>query len=404
MPIQFRYKAVGDDGVIKSGDISAENDEQVVEFLAGRSLRPISVAPTTARQAFSLMGFFKGSDYEDLIVFTNQLATMYRAGIPILKILSMIRIGDEGSRFNHAIRQIRYNVQSGYSLSQAMREYDHIFTNVYINGVEAGEESGKLDEILSELSAMLEQELELTRQIKSGTRYPMIIISVIVLAFIVIMTFVVPKFISFFDSFGAELPLPTKMLIATSNFFTQYWAVVLGVAISVWIGFKKLVANENGKLWVDRKMLQMPVFGPLIIKGNVARFSMMFHILFISGLPITKALKVLIESVKNSAMGLEIKHLEDLFHRGSETELLTEKFDYFPDMAKQMISIGLESGSLDKMLYELGQHYTKEVQYTSRHLTAILEPLLTLVVTGFVLILALAIFLPMWNLIEVFKQ
>ncbi|MCK4573937.1 MAG: type II secretion system F family protein [candidate division Zixibacteria bacterium] len=404
MPTQFKYKAIGGDGTTHTGVIAAENNEKVVEYLASRDLMPVSISHARARQAFSALGFFKGSDYEDLIMFTNNLATMYRAGIPLLRILSLIKIGPENSRFNHAIQQIRYSVQSGQSLSQAMGEFDHIFSKVYINGVAAGEESGRLDNILEELAVMLEKELELSRLLKSGIRYPIIVISVIALAFVVIMGYVVPKFVAFYDSFGADLPLPTKILIGTSNFFTEYWAVLLGAVAVIVIGFKKLVANEAGKLWVDEQLLKLPVFGQLIIKGNIARFSMMFHILFVSGLPIIKALRILNDSVKNSRIGLEIKKLEELFHRGSEANLLTAEFAYFPQMAKQMMAIGLESGSLDNMLSEIGSHYSKEVQYTSRHLTAILEPLLTLVVSVFVLILALAIFLPMWNLIKVFNS
>ena len=403
MPTQFRYKATGADGVTQTGVIAAESTDKVVEYLSNRNLMPVQISRSRTSQAFSALGFFKGADYEQLIMFTNNLATMYRAGIPLLRILSLIKIGPENSRFNHAIQQIRYSIQSGQSLSQAMSEFDNIFSKVYISGVAAGEESGRLDNILDELALMLEREMELSRLLKSGIRYPIIVLSVIALAFVVIMGYVVPKFIAFYDSFGAHLPLPTQILIATSNFFTQYWAVLLGVAIVLVIGFKKLVSNEKGRLWVDDRLLKLPVFGMLIIKGNIARFSMMFHILFISGLPIIKTLRILKDSVKNARIGQEIRKLEELFHRGSETNLLTEEFEYFPQMAKQMMAIGLESGSLDKMLEEIGKHYSKEVQYTSRHLTAILEPILTLVVSVFVLVLALAIFLPMWNLINVFK-
>jgi type II secretory pathway component PulF len=217
------------------------------------------------------------------------------------------------------------------------------------------------------------------------------------------MTFVVPRFVAFFDSFNAPLPLPTKVLIEISTIFTQYWAVILGLIAALILGFRKLLQHEKGKHWLDTQMLRLPVFGQLITKGNVARFMILFRILFKSGLPIVRSLEILQDSIKNSVIGQETKQLANLFREGKDSMLLSGSFKYFPEMALQMITIGLESGSLDQMLTQVGQYYRKEVQYTSRQLTTILEPLLTLVLGSFVLLLALAIFLPMWNLISVFK-
>jgi MSHA biogenesis protein MshG len=336
-------------------------------------------------------------------MFTNNLATMYRSGIPLLRALTIIKIGPEDGHFNRALQQVKYSVQSGKSLSEAMADFDDIFFRVYRNSIAAGEESGRLEDILDELATMMEKELELSRLIKSGLRYPIIVIIVIAIAFVVLMTYVIPQFVDFYSSFDADLPLPTKIFIGTSNFFTRYWALLLGVAVAAGFGFRKVVSNEKGRLLVDRKLLKLPVFGELILKGNVARFAMMFRILFRAGLPIIQSLQILADSVKNTMVSREINKLEDMFRRGSDANLLEEEFEFLPDLAKQMISIGLETGALERMLGELGTFYGKEVQYTSRHLTAILEPILTLVVSVFVLIMALAIFLPMWNLIKVFN-
>ncbi len=403
MPTQFKYKALSSDGSARKGIMTAEDADQVAEYLGSQQFVPVSIAPIKEKSSFSLMGFVSGSEYENLIMFTNNLATMYRAGIPLLRALSLIKIGTETGRFNHSIQQVRYAVQSGKSLSEAMANYDDIFSTVYRNSIAAGEESGKLEDILDELSKMMEREMELSRLIKSGLRYPIIVISIIGIAFVVLMTYVIPQFVDFYGSFKAELPLATKIFIGTSNFFTRYWAIILGAVVAIGIGFKKVMSNPKGKLWVDTKILQLPVFGELALKGNVARFSMMFRILFKAGIPIIQSLHVLGNSVKNSRVSLEIQKLEDLFSRGSDANLMEEEFEFFPDLAKQMIAIGLETGALERMLGELSSYYAKEVQYTSRHLTAILEPLLTLVVSVFVLIMALAIFLPMWNLIKVFN-
>ncbi|MBU2652465.1 MAG: type II secretion system F family protein, partial [Bacteroidetes bacterium] len=166
---------------------------------------------------------------------------------------------------------------------------------------------------------------------------------------------------------------------------------------------RRFLNDERGRYWFDRRVLHLPVFGSLIIKGNVARFGLMFHILFDSGLPLIRCLDILASSIKNTAIGAEIKTMTELFRDGKDSRLATTEFEYFPELALQMITIGLESGSLGNMLSEISRHYSKEVQYTSRQLTAILEPILTVVMGAFVLLLALAIFLPMWNLIKVFK-
>ncbi len=403
MPTQFKYKALAADGSTKKGIMTADNPDQVAEFLSSQQFVPVKISPAREKRVFSFSGFINRADYENLIMFTNNLATMYRSGIPLLRALTIIRIGPEDGRFNRAVQQIKYSVQSGKSLSEAMADFDDIFFRVYRNSIAAGEESGRLEDILDELASMMEKELELSRLIKSGLRYPIIVIIVIAIAFVVLMTYVIPQFVDFYSSFDTELPLPTKIFIGTSNFFTRYWAVILGALVALGFLFKKLVSNEKGRLLVDRKLLKIPVFGELILKGNVARFAMMFRILFRAGLPIIQSLHILSDSVKNSMVSLEIKALEDMFRRGSDANLLEEEFEFLPDLAKQMISIGLETGALERMLGELGTFYGKEVQYTSRHLTAILEPILTLVVSVFVLIMALAIFLPMWNLIKVFN-
>ena len=384
--------------------MSAESNEQVFDYLAERALTPIKVIQGTRKKTFSFFGFFKGVDYENLILFTNSLATMNRAGIPLLRALRLIKIGPAEGKFNQAIHKIRYSLESGKSLSEAMSEYEEIFSKVYISSITAGEESGQLEGILDELAVILEQEMELNRQIKSGIRYPLMVICAIVVAVIVLMGFVVPRFMEFYGAFGASLPLPTRIMIGISNFITNYWYVLIAFAGLLFVGFKKLVSNVNGKLWVDKQVLKLPVLGELIIKGNVARFSLMFKILFKAGLPIVKSLEILSDSVKNSQISKEVDHLGDLMREGRDSSITRGEFFYFPEASLQMISIGLESGSLEKMLGELGSHYSKEVQYTSRHLTAILEPILTFVLGGFVLLLALAILLPMWNLIKVIQN
>ncbi len=403
MSTQFVYKAIRENGQEHIGDLVAEDKDQVTEYLANHNLIPVSIDEKKESTTFEFLKMFDKLNFEDLIMFTNNLATMYRAGIPLLRSLSIIKIGKPNSLFNLALPKIHADVQAGKSLSDAMKVHDKIFSKVYISSIAAGEESGKLDEILDQLAKMLEKEMEISRLIKSGLRYPFIVLTIIALAFTVVMVYVVPKFTDFYASFDSALPLPTQIMVGMSNFVTNYWWIILAGIGAIIYGYKYTMSKPAGKLAIDTTFLKMPVFGNLIIKGNVARFALMFQILYKSGLPIIKSLDILTNSVTNSMIQKEINKLAELFRKGSEHELLQTKFIFFPELAKQMISIGLESGSLEKMLLEVGEHYSKEVQYTSRHLTAILEPVLTVIISGFVLLMALAIFMPMWNLIKVFN-
>ncbi len=404
MQEQYKYQAATSDGSIRTGTVSAHSTDNVEEFLLKQQLIPVKISVIPRRQPFSFFGLLQGTDYEQLIMFTNQLATLHRTGIPLLRSLSIIRIGKPGSRFNDAIDQIRSGVQSGQSLSEAMTPFPDLFSNVYTASVAAGEESGKLEFTLEELSLMLEREMELGRQIKVATRYPIIVLGVIALAFLVMMAFVIPRFVAFYNAFNAQLPLPTRILIATSNVITTYWPIVLGTLIGIVFLLKKIFSTEKGRRWFDKKMLKLPVFGDLVIKSNIARFTLMFRMMFKAGLPIVRSMEILVDTVKNSAISDEIRKMDELFRTGKEISVEQGQFVYFPDLALQLMSIGLESGSLETMLNEVGNHYVKEVNYRSRQLTTIIEPILTLFLGAFVLVLALAMFLPMWNLIHVLKQ
>ncbi len=403
MPSQYEYKAVTANGDRQAGKLAAANESTVEQFLRNQDLLPIEIKPIEERRPLSLFGFLRGADYEKLLMFTGALATLYRAGIPLLRALSIIRIGDKDNRFNYVLDQIKIDLHSGKSLSASMSRFPDVFSPVYVSCVAAGEESGNMDSTLDQLGAVLEREAELTRQLKSGLRYPAMVVAAIVAAFFVLMNFVVPRFTSFYSSFDAELPLATRIIIASSDFVTSYWPGLLALTLAGAVVFRSILRRKAGRLWFDRQLLRLPVLGDLIIKGNIARFSLMFRTLVASGLTIVRAVDILAGTIKNSAIAAEIAALGDSFRRGREIDVESEKFQHFPSQALHMMAVGLESGNLEAMLREVGEHYTKQVIHTSRQLTAIIEPILTVVMGLFVLVLALAVFLPMWNLIKVFQ-
>jgi len=404
MPAVYKWRAVAPDGTKETGSMAASTAATVEDLLRSQSLIPVDITETKTKSSVSLFGFLKGTDYESLIMFTSSLAAMHRAGIPLLRALSIIRIGKEGSEFNVAIDEIRQEVQAGKPLSDSMRKFPKLFSSVYTSCVMAGEESGKLDNTLDELTVILEQEMELIRHIKAGLRYPMIVIGIIIVAFVVLINFVVPKFLDFFSTFNAELPLPTRIVMSISSFGTTYWPIILLVVAAMGVALKLFLANEKGRYWFDSKLLKLPVFGDLIIKGNIARFCLLFRVLISSGLNIVRSVTILAATAKNTAISTEINQMAELFRLGRDINVSSTDFEYFPDQALHMITIGMESGNMHSMLREVGNYYTKQVTYTSRQLTSIIEPILTLVMGIFILVLALAIFLPMWNIIKIFNN
>lgn len=330
-------------------------------------------------------------------------STLYRAGVPLIRALSIIKVGEPTSKLNQAVAEIKGDIQSGQSIADAMSNHCKVFPKVYTSAISAGEHTGKMDDVLDSLGGMLERDLAITRQIKSSTRYPMAVIGVIGLAFIALFTFVIPRFMEFYGKMGTELPLPTQILIGMNHIFSGYWPVLIGVTAAVLFTLKTVYSKPAGKLAIDTKILKIPIFGDLIIKANIARFSFIFQILVKSGIPVVKSLEMLTSVVKNARIAFEINIIADTFRAGQDVDVLLEKLVYFPEMALQMLKVGLESGSLDNMLTEVANHYSKEVDYKASQMTTLLEPIITIVLGGFILVVALAIFLPMWNLISLYK-
>ncbi|MCP4706579.1 MAG: type II secretion system F family protein [candidate division Zixibacteria bacterium] len=399
----FSYKARNNSGKKLSGVLQADSPNRAANILAEQDLIPIEIKAIETLAKPGLFGFMKGKMYESLIIFTRNLSTLYKAGIPILQSLSIIKVGPIDGYFNKAIEKIRDLIRSGTSLSEAIAEFPDIFPEIYKSAISAGELSGKLDSILDSLSFMLEKDMELNRQIKSSVRYPVMVLLAIVAAFGVLITFVIPRFVGFYAKMGSALPAPTKALIWLSEFLGNYWIIVIAAVMAIVFILKKIYSSTSGRLFFDTTFLKIPIFGDLIIKGNIARFSHMLRILIASGIPLVKALETLSGVIKNSRLSSEIRILSESFREGREIANLASNLHFFPDMALQMVKIGTESGALESMLSEVANHYTREVEYKSRHLTALLEPILTVVLGIFVLIVALAIFLPMWNLISAIK-
>lgn len=386
------------------GDIESDSREAALETISERGLIPTNIRPRAEKVSLaSMIGNFGSANREKLIIFTNQLKTMHRAGIPLLRSLSSIQKGAGEIGMAEEIDAIIGNLRSGMPLSKSLAQFPKKFPPIYIASIAAGEASGTLDEVLDQLAVLIEKELVLARQVKSALRYPLLVVGAIISAIIILMTFVIPRFSSLYGRFGADLPLPTKIVMGVSHIFSGYWFVLLALAgLAVW-ALKKILSTKKGRLKWDEMMLKIPIIGDLVVKANVARFAAMLKILFKSGVPMVACLNIIRDTASNKVIAEEIGQLSQSFERGQEIGPDPGKYRFFPTIALDMFQVGLESGSVETVMEELADHYDMELDYKTRHLTALLEPLLTVVIGFMVLILALSIFLPMWNLIKVFR-
>ncbi|MFQ5606683.1 MAG: type II secretion system F family protein [Candidatus Zixiibacteriota bacterium] len=404
MATTYKYTGRTPAGKPVKGDFQAESRERALELLSERDMIITSLKESTPRRRNRLNSFLRPDYSQELVLFARHLATYHRSGIPMLKALSLIKVGDPRKRFQQVMREVRRKVTEGKPLSLAMKDYPEVFGDVFVNSVEAGEASGQLSTILDDTAEALEQELELRRQIRSSLRYPIIVVIAIVTAVAVVVTVVIPKFAVFYAKFDADLPGPTKAILWLSDFVITQWHLTIAIAGTLVYAFRRYVRSKSGKRQWDRALLALPVFGQLMIKASVARFGLLFRILFKSGIPLVKSLSILEASMTNVHLREEIVSMRESFETGRELEFDPGGKTLFPEMSLNMIKSGLESGSLDLMLEEIGSHYSREVRRTSRNLAALIEPLMTVVIGGVILILALSIFLPMWNLIHVFRQ
>lgn len=398
------YTARDAQGNRRRGEIEGESREQVMRSISERGLIPTRVAPRSEKTTLAtILGNFGSANRENLIIFTRQLMTLHRAGIPLLRALGSIQRGAGEIGMKVELEDIRNNLRAGLPLSKALGRLPKKFPPIYVASIAAGEASGKLDDVLEQLALLVEKEMILARQVKSALRYPLMVILAIAVAVMILMSFVIPRFTSLYGKFGADLPLPTKLVMTVSQAVSSYWIIGVAALAVAALVLKKVLATKKGRLRWDKTMLKIPLVGDLMVKANIARFAAMLKILYRSGVPMVACLNILSDTTANKAIAGEINLLGESFEKGQEIGPDPHRYHLIPAMALEMFQVGLESGSVESIMGDLATHYEMELEYRSRHLTALLEPVLTAAIGIMVLILALSIFLPMWNLIKVFK-
>lgn len=402
----YAYKGRNGGGELMQGVLEAADENAVATQLMGSGVIPVSIMQTKGAKSGGKDG---GEDWVarltekkptsmDVQLFSRQLYTLLKSGVPIMKGLAGLQESAINKSFGRVIGDLRESLDAGRELSAAMAKHPTVFDNFYLAMVRVGEMTGRLDEVMLRLFDHLEFEREMKNRVKSATRYPSFVITAMVLALIIVNVFVIPQFEKVFLGFKAELPLMTRLLIATSRFTVHYWPVMLAGAVGAFFGFKAWVKTPSGLLVWDRYKLKFPIAGKIIHKATMARFARSFALSSRSGVPIVHALTVVSQTVDNAHLNSRIEQMRDSVERGDSILRTSVSAGIFTPIVLQMIAVGEETGALDDLMDEIAQMYEREVDYELKTLASQIEPILISFLGVMVLVLALGIFMPIWEL------
>lgn len=402
----FKYRVRDRSGKAVEGRLESPTPQLAGDQLHRLGYLPISIEQMEESPLFNISNFidrFKKVRLEDLVVFSQQLSTLYKAGLPLLTGLSNLKDQTENKKLQNVLDQVCKDVEGGNSLFASMAKHPDVFSLIYVNMIRAGETSGRLGESLDRFVTLADRELQTRQRLKEATRYPKIVIFSVIIAFGVLLAFVIPRFAATFAQFNMPLPLPTRIMIGMNKIFQAYWYLVLGGLLGISIFAKRYLKTENGRYLWDKIKTRIPVLGTVFLKIGLSRFSNTFGMLNRTGIPILEALEITSTTVDNVLLAQSIDGIQERVREGSSlTDALKESGRFTP-LVIQMISVGESSGTLDEMLTRVTDYYDIEVDNALKKLPAYIEPILTLFLGGVVLLLALAVFLPWWNMASLFR-
>lgn len=403
----YAYRGRNNEGRLVNGQVEAPTPDAAANQLLGRGVTPLSLEEYKARQSLTerweeLTNTGK-IDTVELIMFCRQMYTITKAGIPLVKGLRGLSASLRNYTFQKALNDIVERLEGGVELSTAMRHHPKIFNSLFVNMVAVGEGSGRLDLVFKQLTEYLERDLHTIKSIKTALRYPSFVIIALMIALAVINLKVIPAFANMFEKFGADLPLPTRILVGTSDFFVAYWPYIAGLMVVIAVGIYHYVRTPEGSRVWGQKKLGLVIVGDIIERASMARYARAFGLMLQAGLPISNALDLCARAIDNPYLGDKIRGIRAGIERGEglfQTHLAS---GMFTPLVLQMISVGEESGQVDSLLAEVADFYEREVEYDVKTLSDRIEPLMIIIMAAFVTILALGIFLPMWDMYAIQK-
>lgn len=401
----YNYKARDKYGKLAEGTMIAESDKAVALKLTQMGYLPVHIAESKEKivSARSL-NKLRRIKFSDLTMFTRQLYTLQKAGLPILSSLIALREQVPDKFFKDVIAQITRDVEAGTNLSSAMGRHPQIFNSLYVNMIQAGETSGRLPETLERLAVLGEHEEKMRLRIQGAMRYPLIVVCAIVLGFLTIVTYVVPKFVTLYSQHTAVLPRPTQILIGINSAITHYWWLMIILAAVIVFVLRQSFSTQKGLLWLDAMKLKMPIFGPLLENIIMSRFCRITGTLMRSGVPILQILDLIADGIGNSVIAKTIATIKADVNEGKGMSEPMKASGMFPPIVVQMVAVGESTGKTEELLIHVADYYDSQVDYTINNLVTLIEPLLIFVLGIVILFIALGVYMPMWNMINVFKH
>ena len=401
----YSYKAKDSKGVLVKGQLEASNQAGVADSLMKRQFIPISISLVETKNNIKIFDnlFVEKITLDDMIMFSRQMYSLLKAGIPIIRAMVGLADTTQNKEFKNVLMEVTRQLEQGRDLSSAMAMHNLVFSRLTVSMVMVGEGSGRLEDAFYQLAIYFEKEQETRKRIKAAMRYPTFVILALVAAMVILNIFVIPTFASMFAKFDAELPLMTQILIGTSSFFVNYWWLLLVMGIGAVFAWKRYLNTDAGRFKWDQYKLKIPFIGDILKRTLLARYSQSLAMVLRSGVPMTTGLSLTAHAVDNSYMEKAIITMRQDIEKGDSLLRASKSSELFSQLVLQMVAVGEETGRVDELLQEAADYYEREVDYDLRSLTAKIEPILTVFVAIMVLILALGIFMPMWNMMSAIK-
>lgn len=406
----FSYRGRSSGGGLVNGSLEAMSASAVADQLLLQGITPLEIKPAPKQEdggglKFNLTLFAEKVRHVDVLLFSRQIYTLLKAGVPIMRALAGLQESSSNGAMKRLLQEVRESLDSGRELSASLARHPTVFPPFYLSMVRVGEMTGRLEEIFLRLFYHLDFEQFMRNQVKSALRYPSFVVAAMAIAIVVVNIWVIPAFAQVFKGFNAELPFMTRLLINFSDFMVADWPYLLAGLVGIIFAFRAWVATPLGRYLWDRTKLRVPIAGKIVEKATLARFSRSFALAVRSGVPVVQAMSVVAQTVDNVFIADKIEKMREGVERGESVLRTAISARVFTPIVLQMVAVGEESGALDDMMEEVADMYQREVEYELKNLSQQIEPILIVALGILVLVLALGIFLPIWDLGKVaFKR
>ena len=405
---KFSYVGRNSQGQKVEGTLDASNADAAAGALKSQQLIPVRIEEVIEKKSndIDLKQFLPKPKVglDDLSMFCRQMYALTRSGMPIVQAIRGLADTSKNERMQEVLRQVASELVTGNSLASSMRHHGDIFSHIFVSMVHVGESTGKLDDAFKKLIDHIELERETKSRVKQAVRYPVSVVLAITVAMFIINLFVIPQFSKVFTKLGADLPVPTQILMATSAFTVNYWWLILILLIASFFGFRHYIKTDDGELWWDRIKLKLPLMGKIFEKVALSRFARSFAMMSESGVPILQSLNIIGASIGNRYISNAVADMKKGIERGDSLARTAAASGMFTPLILQMIAVGEETGSVDKLLHDVADFYEEEVDYDLKTLSQAIEPILLVFMGIMVVVLALGVFLPMWELSSAMKR